>query len=155
MNVISYNLKRHVELLNHEKKVRSQNKSFFKENRAESLKLSKYSAAVDQHIFWEDRFEVASLIQAFLTKEIDAEEFHDSVFGLRRNHIDKCDKFLSKLVSEEIKKFSPNKESYKLKGFLSSLYFECEHFEINWDEETFYNSIRNGFLKFQKILNEE
>ena len=34
-------------------------------------------------------------------------------------------------------------------------YQVCEHFEINWDEETFYNSIRNGFLKFQKILNEE
>jgi hypothetical protein len=26
---------------------------------------------------------------------------------------------------------------------------------VNSDEETFYNSIRNGFLKFQKILNEE
>ena len=26
---------------------------------------------------------------------------------------------------------------------------------MNWDEETFYNSIRNGVLKFQKILNEE
>jgi len=97
------------------------------------LELSQYNAAVDQHIFWEDPFEVASVIQAFLNKDIDGEEFHDSVFGLRRN----CDKFLSRLVSEEIKEFFPNKESYKLKGFLSSLYF---------DEETFYNSIRNGFL---------
>ena len=154
MNNISYNLKRHIELLKHEKKVRSQNKSFFKENRAESLELSKYNAAVDQHIFWKDRFEVASLIQAFLNKEMDGEEFHDSVFGLRRNHIAKCEKFLSKLVSEELKDFFPNKESYKLKGFLSSLYFECEHFEMNFDEEEFYTSIRNGFLKFQKILNE-
>jgi hypothetical protein len=72
---------------------------------------------------------VASLIQTFLNKEINAEEFHDNVFGLRRNHIDKCNKFLSKLVSEEIKEFFPTKESYKLKGFLSSLYFECEHFD--------------------------
>ena len=155
MNVISYNLKRHIELLNHQKNVISQDKSFFKENQAEFLELSRYNAAVDQHIFWENRFEVASLIQTFLNQEINAEEFHDSVFGLRRNHIDKCDKFLSKLVSGEIKEFFPNKESYKLKGFLSSLYFECEHFEVNSDEETFYNSIRNGFLKFQKILNEE
>ena len=155
MNGISYNLKRHIELLNHQKNVISQDKSFFKENQAEFLELSRYNAAVDQHIFWENRFEVASLIQTFLNKEINAEKFHDSVFGLRRNHIDKCDKFLSKLVSEEIKEFFPNKESYKLKGFLSSLYFECEHFEMNWDEERFYNSIRNGFLKFQKILNEE
>ena len=155
MNIISYNLKRHIELLSHQKKVISQNKSFFKENQAEFLELSQYNAAVDQHIFWEDRFEVASLIQTFLNKEINAEEFHDSVFGLRRTHIAKCNQFLSKLVSEEIKEFFPTKERYKLKGFLSSLYFECEHFEMNWDEETFYNSIQNGFLKFQKILNKE
>ena len=32
MNGISYNLKRHIELLNHQKKFISQNKSFFKEN---------------------------------------------------------------------------------------------------------------------------
>ena len=119
------------------------------------MELSQYNAVVDQHIFWEKHFEVASLIQTFLNQEITAEKFHDSVFGLRRNHIDKCNKFLSKLVSGEIKEFFPNKESYKLKGFLSFLYLECEHFEMNWDEETFYNSIRNGFLKFQKILNEE
>jgi hypothetical protein len=37
-----------------------------KENQAEFLELRKYNAAVDQQIFWEDRFEVASLIQAFL-----------------------------------------------------------------------------------------
>ena len=155
MNVINYNLKRHIELLNNKKKVISQNKSFFKENQAECLELSQYNAAIDHHIFWEDRFEVASLIETFLNKEINALEFHDSVFGLRRNHIDKCHKFLSKLVSEEIKEFFPNKESYKLDGFLSALYFECEDFELDWDEETFYNSIRDRFLKFQKILNEE
>jgi len=51
MNVISYNLKRHIKLLNHQKKVISQNKSFFKENQAEFLELSQYNAAVDQHIF--------------------------------------------------------------------------------------------------------
>jgi hypothetical protein len=92
------------------------------------LELSQYNTAVDLHIFWEDRFEVTSLIQTFLNKEINAEEFHDSVFGLRRIHIAKCNQFLSKLVSEEIKEFFPTKESYKLKGFLSSLYFECELF---------------------------
>ena len=94
-------------------------------------------------------------MEAFLNKKMNAHEFHDSVFGLRRKHLAKCDTFLSKLVSEEIKDFSPSKDAYRLKGFLSALYFECEHFEMNWDEETFYNSIRNGFLKFQKILNEE
>jgi len=155
MNDINYNLKRHLELLKREEKVLSQNESFFKKNEAECLELSKYSGAISQHISWEERFEVAWVIQAFLNKEIDSHEFHDSVFGLRRKHLAKCDKLLSKLVSEEIKEFFPNKEAYKLKGFISYLYFECEHFEMDWDEEKFYNSIRNGFLKYQKILSEE
>ena len=37
------------------------------------------------------------------------------------------------------------KESYKLRGFLSALYFECEHFETNFDEDELYTSIRTGF----------
>ena len=62
MNVSSYNFKRHIELLNHQKNVISQDKSFFKENQAEFLELNQHDAVVDQHIFWENHFEVASLI---------------------------------------------------------------------------------------------
>ena len=155
MNDISYNFKRHIELLNHEKNVMNQGKSFYKENHAEYVELIEYGVAVDAHIFWESRFEVASVMQSFLNQEINAHEFRNSVFGLRRNHIAKCKKFLSKIASGEIKEFLPNKEYYKFKGFLSSLYWQCENFELGWDEEKFYNSIQNGFLKFQKILNEE
>ena len=153
MNNMNYNRERHIELLKRKENFTSQKKSFLKENPQERLELAKYNGAVEQHIFWEDRFEVASLIQAFLNKKMDGEEFHDSVFGLRRKHKAKCDKFLSKLVSEEIKDFFPNKESHKLKGFLTSLYCVCEHFEENFEDKEFETSIRNGLLKFQKILN--
>ena len=112
MNDMNYNLKRQVELLKWKKKVLSQNKSFFKENRAEALELSKHSAAVSPHIFWENSFEVASVIRVFLNKEIDGPKFHDSIFGLRRKHLVKCDTFLSKLVSEELKYFYPTKNSH-------------------------------------------
>lgn len=155
MNVSSYNLKRHIELLNREKKLLSQDKYLIHENRAEFLELIEYGAAVESHILWEDRFEVASLIQTFLNKEINAMEFHDSVFGLRNTHHYKRDEFLSKLVSEEIKGFFPNQKSYKVAGFLSYLYSECDYFEMDWDKETLYNSIRNQCLDFQKTLNEE
>ncbi len=155
MTNINYNLKRHIELLKQKKKVLNEKKSFLKENLKEALELSEYSANVSQHIVWEDRFEIASVMEDFLSKKIDAHEFHDSVFGLRRKHLEKCNRFLSKLVSEEIKDFCPNKEAHKLKGFLSGLYFDCEHFETNFDEAELYTSIENGFLNFQKALNEE
>ena len=81
--------------------------------------------------------EIAWLLQTFLNKEITALKFHDRVFALRRNHLEKIKKFRSKLASGEIKEFFPDKEAYKLKG---------EHFEMHW---------QNGFLNLQEILNEE
>ena len=60
---MTYNLKRHIELLNREKTF-NQNKSFFTEHlnefmesfRDEYLELLKYNAAVDEHIFWGERY---------------------------------------------------------------------------------------------------
>jgi hypothetical protein len=74
---INYNLKRHIELLKQEKKILNEKKSFLKENPKEALELIKYDAKVSQHIVWEDRFEIASVMQNFLSKKIDAHEFHD------------------------------------------------------------------------------
>jgi hypothetical protein len=152
---INYNLKRHIELLKQEKKIRNEKKSFLKENPKEALELITYDAEVSRHIVWEDRFQIASVMEDFLSKKIDAHEFDDSVFGLRRKHSEKCERFLSKLVSEEIKDFCPNKNAHKLKGLLSTLYFECEHFETNFDETELYTSIENVFFEVQIILNEE
>lgn len=54
---INYNLKRHIELL--------KQKPLFRENRKEALELKKYGAIVGQHINWEDRFEIAPVMQNF------------------------------------------------------------------------------------------
>jgi hypothetical protein len=91
-------------------------------------------------------------MENFLSKKINGHEFHDSVFGLRRKNLEKCERFLSKLVSEEIKDFCPNKNTPKLKGFLSSLYFDCEYFETNFEEAELYTSIEKEFLKLFEIL---
>ena len=155
MSDLTYNLKKHIELLKQKEETQNQKKSFLKEKPKEALELIKYGAKVNQHLNWEDRFEIASVIQNFLSKKIDAHEFHDSVFGLRRKSLEKYKRFVSKLVSEEIKDFYPNKNAHKLKGFLSALYFDCEHFETNFDEAELYTSIENKFFKFQIILNEE
>lgn len=149
MIYINYNLKRHIELLKQEKKTQDEERSFFKENPKEALELINYGAQVSQHIEWEDRFEIASVMQDFLSKNIDADEFHDSVFGLRRKHLEKCERFRSKLVSEEIKDFCPNKKANKLEGFLSFLYFECEHFEDNFDEAELYTSIKEAYNEYE------
>ena len=66
---INYNLKRYIELLKQEKKILNEKKSFLDENPKEALELIKYDAKVSHHIVWEDRFEIASVIEDFLSNK--------------------------------------------------------------------------------------
>ena len=49
--ILIYNLERHIKLLNDQKKILDQNKSFSKENEVKFLELNKDGLIVDQHIF--------------------------------------------------------------------------------------------------------
>lgn len=135
----------------------NQGKNFFKENREEYLELSNYNIAVQHYILWQDRYQISLSMEDFLNRKIDGEEWCDRVYGLRRNLVNKCEKFNLELTFglEKIKAFQPDERSKKLSGFSTSFYFKCEHFEEDYENEEFYNSIKNGVLNFQKALNEE
>ena len=95
----------------------------------------------------------------FLNKKIDGKLFYHQVYGLLRKLINTCEKFNLELVSssERIKDFQPDGRPKKLSGFLTRLYCECEYFyeAEDYKNEEFYDSIKNGFLNFQKALNQE
>jgi hypothetical protein len=156
---MTYNQKRHIELLKRAQDLKNQGKTLFRENREEDFELCKYNVAVERHIFWQDRDQVALLMEAFLNEKIDGESFCDQVYGLRLKLMNTCQKFKLELISnsEKIKDFQPDERSNKLSGFLTYLYCECEYFADAEDSEKkeFYDSIKNGFLNFQKALNEE
>ena len=96
-------------------------------------------------------------MQDFLNRKIDGQKFCDRVFGLRRNLMIASEKFLIQLGAGEVKDFQPDPRSKKLSGFLTGLYCECEYFAEaeDYQNEEFYDSIKNGFLNFQKALNKE
>ena len=152
-----YNQQRHIQLLKRSQDFKDQGKSFYKESPEESLELSSYNAAVEENIFWQQPYKVAELMQDFLNKKIDGQKFCGRVFGLRRNLMIASDKFLIQLSAGEVKDFQPDPRSKKLSGFLTYLYSEYEYFADAEDSEKkeFYDSIKNGFLNFQKALNEE
>jgi hypothetical protein len=156
---MTYNQKRHIELLKRSQDLKNQKKNLFIENQEEDFELSEYNIAVEEHIFWQDRDQVALLMEDFLNKKIDGELFCDQVYGLRRKLINTCEKFKLELISssEKIKDFQPDGRSKKLSGFLTDLYCECEYFAEaeDYQNEKFYDSIKNGFLNFQKALNKE
>lgn len=156
---MTYNQKRHIELLKRSQDLKNQRKNLFIENPEEDFELSEYNITVEEHVFWQDRDQVALLMENFLNKKIDGELFCDQIYGLRCKLINTCEKFKLELISssEKIKDFQPDGRSKKLSGFLTDLYCECEYFAEaeDYQNEEFYDSIKDCFLKLQKALNEE
>lgn len=154
---MTYDLRRHIELLKRSEDLKNQKKNIFIENPKEYFELENYNIAVEHHIFWQDRYEVTSLLEDFLDQKIDGEVFCDQVYGLRRRLLNTCENFNLELIlgSEKIKDFQPDERSKRLSGFLTGLYCECEDFAEDYQNEEFYHSIENGFLNFQKALKKE
>lgn len=152
---MTYNQQRHIQLLKRSQDFKNQGKSFYKESPEESLELSSYNVAVEEKIFWQQRYKVDELMQDFLNRKIDGQEFCDRVFGLRRNLIIACDQFLVQLGAGEVKDFQPDPRSKKLSGFLDGLFCYCDDFMEDYENDQFSNAMQNGFLNFQKALNEE
>jgi hypothetical protein len=72
---MTYNQKRHIELLKRSQDLKNQKKNLFLENQEEDFELSESNIAVQEHIFWQDRDQVALLMEDFLNKKIDVELF--------------------------------------------------------------------------------
>ena len=148
-----YNQQRHIQLLNRSQDFKDQGKSFYKESPEEYLELSSFNVAVEENIFWQQRYKVAELMQDF--RKIDGQEFCDRVFGLRRNLMIASDKFLIQLAAGEVKDFQPDPRSKKLSGFLGGLFCYCDDFMEDYENDQFSDAMQNGFLNFRKALNEE
>ena len=66
-----------------------------------------------------------------------------------------CDGFLKELGSEKLKDFQLDPRSYGFGSLISFLRAECDNFSEDYQNEEFYDSIKDCFLKLQKALNEE
>ena len=94
-------------------------------------------------------------MEKFINKIISGEEFSTSFLELRQRLIYECDGFLKELGSEKLKDFQLDPRSNGFGSLISFLRAECDNFIEDYQNEEFYDSIKNGFLKFQKVLNEE
>ena len=67
----------------------------------------------------------------------------------------KCYDSLKKLSSGKLKDFQLDPRSYEFGSLRSFLKAENDNFSEDYQNEEFYDSIKDCFLKLQKALNEE
>ena len=152
---MTYNQKRYIELLKRSEYLKNLGKSFYQESKDEYLELSKYEGAIQSYLYWKSRTLFVLLMEKFVNKIISGEEFSNSFFELRQTLIYECDGFLKELGSEKLKDFQLDPRSYGFGSLISFLRAECDNFSEDYQNEEFYASIKDCFLKLQKALNEE
>ena len=152
---MTYNQKRYIELLKRSEDLKNLGKSFYQESKDEYLELSKYEGAIQSYIYWKSRTLFLLLMEKFVNRIISGEEFSDSFLELRQRLIYECDGFLKELGSEKLKDFQLDPRSYGFGSLISFLRAECDNFSEDYQNEEFYDSIKDCFLKLQKALNEE
>lgn len=149
------NQKRYIELLKRLQDLKNQGKSFYRESKNEYLELSKYQGAIQSYIYWESRALFVLLMEKFVNGIISGEEFSDSFFELRQRLTYESDGFLKKLGSGKLKDFQLDPRSNGFGSLISFLRAECDNFSEDYQNEEFYNSVKDCFLELQKDLNEE
>ncbi len=144
---MTYNQKRHIELLKRLQDLKNQGKSFYQESEDEYLELSKYEGAIQSYIHWKGRTLFVLLMEKFVNRIISGEEFSDSFLELRQRLIYECDGFLKELGSEKLKDFQIDPRSTGFCSLISFLRAECYNFSEDYQNEEFYYSIKDCFLK--------
>ncbi len=152
---MTYNQKRHIELLKRSEDLKNLGKSFYQESKDEYLELSNYEGAIESYLYWKSRTLFVLLMEKFVNRIISGEEFSDSFLELRQRLIYECDGFIKELGSEKLKDFQLDPRSNGFGSFISFLRAECDNFSEDYQNEEFYDSIKDCFLKLQKALNEE
>ena len=155
MSNINYNKQRYIELLKRSEDLKNLGKSFYQESKDEYLELSKYEGAIQSYLYWKSRTLFVLLMEKFVNRIISGEEFSNSFLELRQRLIYECDGFLKELGSEKLKDFQLDPRSYGFGSLISFLRAECDNFSEDYQNEEFYDSIKDCFLKLQKALNEE
>ena len=133
----------------------NQGKSFYQENPDDYFELSKYQKTIQSYIYWKKRRLFLLLMEKFSNRIISGEEFNDSFLQLCQRLIYESNGFLKKLSSEKVKNFQTDLRSNGFGSLISFLRAECDNFSDDYQNEEFYDSIKDCFLKLQKALNEE
>lgn len=154
---MTYNQKRYIELLKRSEDLKNLGKSFYQESIDEYLELSEYEAAIEPYLDWKSRTLFVLFMEKFVNKIISGEEFSNSFLELYQRLIYECDGFLKELGSEKLKdfQFQLDRRSAGFGSLISFLRAECNNFSEDYQNEEFYDSIKDCFLILQKALNEE
>lgn len=147
---MTYNKKRHKQLVIRSQDLKNQGKTLFRENTEEYSELLDYEIAVEEQIFWTNRGEFFLVMKDFLDNIINFDEFETAFTLLYHKTRKEFDMFIIDL--KQIEKFQPSTRSYRFASVINSIYRQFEAVEDEYcTEQEVKDYVKEAYLKFQKF----
>lgn len=146
----------YLKLLKYANELKSKGKSRSEEDRQNYKKLIRYEVTILDHFTWEQKDRYFLLINNFLDKKIDIDQYISQLFKLEyeiQNLVEEL-----KLDFEKLKEFKPNSVSKGFGKLTEELCSDCRVFEPDPDlrddfeisETQLINGLRENFLQIQE-----
>ena len=137
-------------MLEKEQSLKSQKSSLYDEDRIEYRELLSYGIILENQIDYNRRHEYISLIERYVTHEIDSFSLRLEFFQIRREDI----KILEDLEKnlERLSNVSIDSKSAEFSPLIGEITSACEYFDFDSedDERKFRAEIEKIFFKMQK-----
>ena len=95
-----FNKKKCLELMKESKKLREEGKFLWDSDKAKSEELTRYLTLLDDQIFWESRNQYCQILDLFVSKKINLDNFFTQFYGLRGSNL-KASRMWKKNLEEE------------------------------------------------------
>lgn len=147
-----YDRNRHLELIQRNQYFENLGKNFFDEERENYFEFLMYQAEIGEYFYWENRLEIFSMMEQFLKQKISGDQLSTKISYLREDVSAKSNKLLSEFSSGKLRDFNPNLTFKRSGCFISYLYLLCDDFDGDYDNEDFFNGVKECFLRFRDFL---
>lgn len=155
---VTFDINRYKELLEKEKYLNQQNKSFFSENKEEFLELLSYGSRVQDQISYQRKNEYHSLISQYIKKVLTAPKFQFEFLKMEQE-----DSTVAKIITDDLERLAIFATDLKALEF-SSLMSEISEIsmiaiefgpEEGISDQNFRKSVEKLYFKMQKFMEKE
>ena len=153
---MTYNKKRHQELVMRSLDLEHQGKALFNEDDNAYTELIHYNIAVEEYVFWTHRENFISIMKDFIIGIIDFDEFKNTFSQLYSKTTKELDMFKKNL--EQIEKFQPSTRPYSFASAVIAIYRKFDDvIDEDCTEQDLMDYVKKTYLEIeiQNFLNEE
>ena len=151
---MTYNKKRHIELVKYAQDLKDQKKNIFIENQKACEELLNYNIAVEEQVFWSYKEEIFLLMKNFIHNKIHFDEFEIAFTLLYKKIRKEFNLFVMDL--KKIEKFQPSTRSDRFASLINSIFRQFEEVDEGYcTKQEVQNYVTKGYLEFQKFLTEK